>query len=192
MALGSTQPLTEMSTWNLFRRGEGRLAGKADNLIAICELTVYRKCGSLAVSQPYGPSRPVTGISLPFFTSHLSLSSRGDLFTYGFPIKILHASSFGHAFYMPRPYNPSWLDHSSCILGRVQVMKHLFMQFSPVLLSPHPARSKYSPRRLSVYIILSMSQTKFQTHIKLQAILYISIFTFWKSNQEDKRFWTER
>jgi hypothetical protein len=36
MALGSTQPLTEMSTRNL-RGGKGRPARKADNLTAICE-----------------------------------------------------------------------------------------------------------------------------------------------------------
>jgi hypothetical protein len=36
MALGSTQPLTEMSTSNL-PRGEGRVARKADNLSAISE-----------------------------------------------------------------------------------------------------------------------------------------------------------
>jgi hypothetical protein len=39
MALGSTQPLTEMSTRNL-PGGKGRLAHKADNLIANCESTV--------------------------------------------------------------------------------------------------------------------------------------------------------
>jgi hypothetical protein len=36
MVLGSTQPLTEMSTKNL-PLGKGRPARKADNLTAICE-----------------------------------------------------------------------------------------------------------------------------------------------------------
>jgi hypothetical protein len=41
MILGSTQPLTEMSTKNLLR-GKGRPASKADNLTAICEPTVQK------------------------------------------------------------------------------------------------------------------------------------------------------
>jgi hypothetical protein len=41
MALGSTQPLTEMNTKNL-PAGKGRLTRKADNLTAICEPTVYK------------------------------------------------------------------------------------------------------------------------------------------------------
>jgi hypothetical protein len=41
MALGSTQPLTEMSTRNL-PGGKGRPARKADNLTAICEPIVCK------------------------------------------------------------------------------------------------------------------------------------------------------
>jgi hypothetical protein len=44
MALGSTQPLTEMSTRNL----------------------LSRKCGNLGVSQASGPSRPGTGIAFTY------------------------------------------------------------------------------------------------------------------------------
>jgi hypothetical protein len=43
LALGSTQPLTEVSTRNLpggGGGGKGRQARKADNLTAICELIV--------------------------------------------------------------------------------------------------------------------------------------------------------
>jgi hypothetical protein len=41
MALGSTQPLTEMSTRNL-PGSKGRPVRKADNLTAICGPTVYK------------------------------------------------------------------------------------------------------------------------------------------------------
>jgi hypothetical protein len=64
MALGSTQPLTEMRTRNL--PGSIRWpARKADNLTAIYDLLSW-KCWSLDVSKLYVPPRFVTGIALPY------------------------------------------------------------------------------------------------------------------------------
>jgi hypothetical protein len=64
MALGSTKPLTEMSTRNLPWGGGGggkeRPAREAD-LTTICELTVKKMPA---------PPRPVTGIALPFYFLH--------------------------------------------------------------------------------------------------------------------------
>jgi hypothetical protein len=58
----STQPLTEMTARNL-SGDKGRSARKADNLTA--------KCGSLDVYLPYGPPRPVTGITFSSCLFHL-------------------------------------------------------------------------------------------------------------------------
>jgi hypothetical protein len=63
LALGSTQPVTEMSATNL-PGGKTRPARKADNLAAICEPNVW-KCGCPKLSQPWGPPWPATGITLP-------------------------------------------------------------------------------------------------------------------------------
>jgi hypothetical protein len=63
-ALGSTQPLTEMSTRNL-PGGKGLPAHMAENITAICELIVWKMWEP--ISQPYGPQLSVTGIALPSF-----------------------------------------------------------------------------------------------------------------------------
>jgi hypothetical protein len=69
-ALWPSGRLSLQQKWvpGIFLWGKGRPARKADNLTpSVSRLS--RKCRTLNVLQPYGPSRPITGIALPFYAS---------------------------------------------------------------------------------------------------------------------------
>jgi hypothetical protein len=76
MALGSTQPLTEMST-RIFPEGKERSSRKAGNLTAICEPIFWKTW------EPRRPTTPwdSTDCYRDSFTAHMTRGNVSTLFT---------------------------------------------------------------------------------------------------------------
>jgi hypothetical protein len=111
--------------------------------------------GSLPCSQePSTGPYPELDRSSPYHSTYvrsiLTLSTQpclglpSGVFLLAFPpISYMHFSS-PHSCYMPCSFHPTWVDYSNYIWRRVQVMKLLIMQFSPIPRHFGPRRGHHS------------------------------------------------
>jgi hypothetical protein len=102
MVLGSTQPLTELSTKNLIGVMGDRRVRLKTSPPSVSRLS--KKCGNVDISQTYGPPWPVAAVPLPFSIYVVILSTiinSSDIY-----LCFLNHSQ--HEMYALKFYLPDW------------------------------------------------------------------------------------
>jgi hypothetical protein len=108
----------------------------------------------------------------------------------------VNTSPLPHACYMSRPPHSPWFNHPNNIRWRIQAVKFIIMQFSPLSVFL-PFRSKYPQHSVLKSLSLCFSfKVRDQVMHPYSAtdkitVLYILIFSFFYMRREDKIFWTE-
>jgi hypothetical protein len=105
-------------------------------------------------------------------SAHQSIGLPDGLFTSGFPTEILYAFIFApNSFYMPLQSHSPWRNHSNYIWRRVQFMKLLIMQCSPV------TSSLFGPNiLLSTLFLNTLRLCSYSPHFSLSSFhVWISI-----------------